>query len=458
MAGMLARLLFLTAMVPLCGRTTPSWAQTPAAPDAAGTTVELPTIDVVAIRFNAARNGLQPQVGASSYELSRASIDAAPQGANAPLNDVLLQAPGVAQDSFGQLHVRGDHANLQYRINGITIPEAISGFGQPLSARFVDRITLITGALPAQYGYRTAGVYVQDEWKATDRLTINAGLRFDQMWQYVDANQLSPRINAVYKLTDETTLHVGYARYFTPPPQELVASQSLALFANTTNAPNSLVNSPVQPERDDYFDIGILHKITPGLQIGVDAYYKRATNLLDEGQFGQALVFSPFNYAQGMVYGVEGTASYKQDDLTLYGNLAWSRAMGKNIVSGQFEFPAAELAYIQNHWVYLDHDQRWTASAGGSYKWNDTTFSLSAIYGSGLRSGFANTQSLPPYAQVNLGLAHEFQIGGDKFTARLDVINLFDAVYELRDGSGIGVGAPQWGPRRTVLAGLTHKF
>ena len=110
--------------------------------------VALPTIDVVATRFNDARNNILPQVGASSYELSRWTIDAAPQGANAPLNNVLLQAPGVAQDSFGQLHVRGDHANLQYRINGVIIPEAISGFGQALEARFAERITLMTGALP----------------------------------------------------------------------------------------------------------------------------------------------------------------------------------------------------------------------------------------------------------------------------------------------------------------------
>ena len=674
--------------------------------------VELPTLDVIAQRFNDARNGLQPQVGASSYEISRSAIEDAPGGANTPLNDVLLQAPGIAQDSFGQLHVRGDHANLQYRLNGVIIPEAISGFGQALDARFADRATLITGALPAQYGYRTAGVvdiqtksgaltpggsvslygggqhsfgpsveyggtsglwdyylsadfqrnnrgienptrsaspthdltnqgkgfaylsgsidaatrvtffggtsvgtfqipnspgqptnftvngvsafdsskldehqretnhfavaavqksfdnidaqiayfarysethftpdtlgdlmfngvasdvfrssfahgvqadlsyrlnadhtlraglfssaertqsrnlstvlsgfydpvgdqivqtgdvpfsvfdqnaktgylagvYLQDEWRVTDRLTINAGARFDQMWQYVNANQLSPRINAVYKLTDDTTVHVGYARYFTPPPQELVAPQSLAMFTTTTNAPYSLLNNPVQPERSHYFDAGVVKKLTPALQVGVDTYYKRATNLLDEGQFGQALVFSPFNYAQGMVYGIEGTVSYKQDNLTLYTNVAWSRAMGKDIVSGQFEFGADELAYIQNHWVYLDHDQRWTASGGGSYKWNDTTFSANLIYGSGLRRGFANTEVLSPYIQVNTGLAYDFRIGKEKFTARLDVVNLFDAVYELRDGSGIGVGAPQWGPRRTVLAGLSHAF
>ncbi|MFP3740639.1 TonB-dependent receptor plug domain-containing protein, partial [Burkholderia sp. SIMBA_019] len=84
-------------------------------------------------------------------------IQSMPQGANTPLNQVLLQAPGVANDSYGQLHVRGDHADLQYRINGIMIPEPISGFGQSLDTRIIDQVNLLTGALPAEYGYRTAG-------------------------------------------------------------------------------------------------------------------------------------------------------------------------------------------------------------------------------------------------------------------------------------------------------------
>ena len=71
---------------------------------------------------------------------------------------MLLQAPGVAQDSFGQVHVRGDHANVQYRINGVELPEGLSVFGQALETRFARSISLITGALPAQYGFQTAGV------------------------------------------------------------------------------------------------------------------------------------------------------------------------------------------------------------------------------------------------------------------------------------------------------------
>ena len=73
---------------------------------------------------------------------------------------MLLQFPGVTQDSAasGELHVRNEHANLQYRINGIMLPDGVGAFGQILDTGIVGSLALLTGALPAQYGLRTAGV------------------------------------------------------------------------------------------------------------------------------------------------------------------------------------------------------------------------------------------------------------------------------------------------------------
>lgn len=156
---------------------------------------------------------------------------------------------------------------------------------------------------------------------------------------------------------------------------------------------------------------------------------------------------------------MEFTSSYRQDNVSAYLNIAYSRAQGKNIESAQFNFDADELAYIANHWVYLDHDQRITLSFGGAWTLGATTLSADAIVGSGLRSGFANTDRLPWYAQVNLGVIQRLNeplIG--RFDARLVLVNAFGRVYELRDGSGIGVGAPQYGPQRAIYAGLTKHF
>ena len=109
----------------------------------------------------------------------------------------------------------------------------------------------------------------------------------------------------------------------------------------------------------------------------------------------------------------------------------------------------------------LDHDQRLTASAGVSYRWPDSlALSADALYGSGSRSGFANSDHLPSYTQVNVAATRTFDFGQGFGTldARVAVLNLFDRVYELRDGSGIGVGAPQYGMRRALYAGFSKAF
>ena len=115
-------------------------------------------ITVTATRLDDARSSIQPSLGATKYEFSRRAIEDVPMGQQAPLNQILLRAPGVVQDSFGQVHVRGDHGNLQYRLDGVQLPEGLSLFNQVLATQYANKMSLITGALPAQYGFRTAGI------------------------------------------------------------------------------------------------------------------------------------------------------------------------------------------------------------------------------------------------------------------------------------------------------------
>ncbi|MGY3237119.1 hypothetical protein ACVMAJ_004009 [Bradyrhizobium sp. USDA 4448] len=661
--------------------------------------------------FDAARQTIVAPTATSPYQMTQQAIEALPQGENTSLDRVLLQAPGVSQDSAagGDLHVRNEHANVQYRINGIMLPDGVGAFGQILDTGIVGNLALITGALPAQYGLRTAGVvdiqtkssafdntgkvgiyggshetitpyaewggtvgntryfvsgryfgsnlglenptpsnnaihdhtdqgkgfaylstvvdpttrivymggvsnsrfqipnnpsqtpqytafgvsdfnsanlnenqrefnsfnvlalqyssngldlqtsyfnryssvhfvpdvmgdlvfngvasdvyrsslthgvqtdaayrvsdahtlhagftvsaenafvsngsvllpldvtgapfdapfnvldqssktgflfgtYIGDEWKVTNRITLNYGLRFDQMMQYTDANQLSPRISMSYTPWDGTVFHAGYARYFTPPQLVLAAPTNLGLVQNTTQQPEVNLADPVRPERSHYFDVGVTQKLLPGLEVGVDGYYKMARDLLDDGQFGAAYVLTAFNYEKGDNYGVELSAKYSDTHFRAYANIAYARQIATNVVSNQFLFGADELAYIASHYVYTDHSQWVSGSAGASYKWdNGTRLSMDVLYGSGLRSGFANTSSLPWYSQVNLGVSHEFKWFDDKkpTTLRFDVVNLFDTVYEIRDGSGIGVFAPQFGPRRGFFFGMSQKL
>ncbi len=522
-------------------------------------------------RLDRARSALEPSLGATVYHFSRSSINTIPQGDNVPLNQLLLQAPGVAQDSYGQIHVRGDHNEIQFRLDGVQLPEGLTVFGQALETRFAHSLSLITGALPAQYGFDTAavidintktgitdpggeisiyggardyfqpsfsygghsgnldwfvtgdflhnrvgienptasfnpvhdlsnqthglahlsyvvdsdtrisllagasnefyqipnnpaqtpslgldvngittynsadldehqreitdfgilslqktigavtlqtevfnrysslyyspdpigdllfngvaqtasrsvlstgeqtdaswrisdthtlragfqvlgernvssiassvlpaidgsagddlngggiansiepngsgaiatsnrpfninqglgktgglyGLYLQDEWHILPHVVINYGARFDVVDEYTHENQFSPRVNVVWNPTATTTVHAGYSRYFVPPPFELVGSSSVSIFNGTSAAAEVTQDTTVKAERDNYYDAGVEQVLLPGWQIGFDAYYKQARNLIDEGQFGAPIILTAFNYARG---------------------------------------------------------------------------------------------------------------------------------------------------------------
>jgi outer membrane receptor protein involved in Fe transport len=397
-----------------------------------------------------------------------------------PIGDLIVN--GVASDVYRQSYINGIQEDTAWRIGyahtlrfGFSVSAERSLVTSISTVLPVDPVTgnQVDGAgnpfgppstifdSSSKTGW-LLGTYLQDEWKITNNLTLNAGLRFDQMYQYVDANQLSPRINLTWMPFNSTTFHAGYARNFTPPPQVVAAPTNLALVQNTTQQPTVPQNDPVLPERSHVFDVGVVQKVQPipGLEVGVDAYYKIAHDLLDDGQFGAAYVLSGFNYDRGKNIGLELKSSYTNGNFRAYANLAWAQQLGTDIVSNQYLFDPERLAFIADHFVFTDHTQILTGSAGASYLWNGTRFSASMIYGTGLRSGFANTDHVPSYTQVNTGISHEFLFPGwtKPTTLRFDIVNLFDKIYEIRDGSGIGVFAPQFGPRRGFFVGVSQKI
>jgi outer membrane receptor protein involved in Fe transport len=409
-----------------------------------------------------------------------------------PIGDLLIN--GIASDITRKSYTNGIQGDGSYLINPAnTIRAGFTVSAEQVNvanSSIVEPCMICDGSdsgppetifdSSAKLGW-LAGVYVQDQWKVTDKFTINGGLRFDQMYAYVDANQLSPRINFTYKPFADTTFHAGYARYFTPPVLVEAAPANIHLFDNTTAAPPAgQANDPVLPERSHYFDAGVDQKIPFGcispaapdcsiLDLGVDAYYKIATDLIDNGNFGQALILNAFNYAKGINEGIEFSAKFKSGNFQAYGNLAVAQQKATDVVSRQYLFDnttplddlggLTEFEYIRTHWIYTDHNQFVTGSAGLSYLWNGTRFSADMIYGSGLRSGDANIDHEPAYTQFNAGISHEFASpDGKPVTVRFDVVNVFDTVYQLRSGTGIGVFAPQYGPRRGYFVGVTKKL
>ena len=309
----------------------------------------------------------------------------------------------------------------------------------------------------------TMGVYVSDEWHWDEHWVLNSGMRWDKVQAYTSESQLSPRVNLAWSQNADFQWHLGYAQYFTPPPQELVGNGSIALYTNTSNASEVTHSDPVLAERSRYWDTGIQLKLSPTVTATVDAYLKHSTSLLDEGQFGNALILSPFNYQTALQRGIETSLTYSGKTLSAYLNLAWARGQGQNISSGQALFGTAELSTIASQAIFLDHDQTWTGSSGLVWHQGISDWVLDVLAGSGLRKtpsgGTPNSDHLPGYAVMDIAWVGHFHRNQDwPIDARIAILNVTDRRYELRDGTGVGVGASQYGAPRTLFAGATLHF
>ena len=394
------------------------------------------------------------------------------------LGDVLFD--GEAQNAYKQNVAYALQSDAAYKLSddhtlrsGLFLQTDHSKSATASEVISLDAMGNQTSDIPVtilDYGDKTEwleSLYVQDEWKAISTVTLNYGLRFDRFTAFASGHQVSPRLNVVWQPLDGTTVHGGYARYLSPPPFELVGNETVSKFLDTTAAPSVTTADTPQAEQANYYDVGMQQKLAERFTVGLDTYYKQSHNLIDEGQFGAPIILTPFNYAQGKQYGAELTGNYAGENLSAYVNLAYQSAKGKNIDSAQFNFTQAELNYIAARYIDLDHEQRFTASGGASYLWHDTRFSMDLLIGSGLRSNkvlstgetIPNGGHLPYYTQINLGTSHVFHLDhAGTLTTRLDLINAFDKIYEIRDGTGVGVGAPQYGPRRGIFVGVSKSI
>lgn len=302
------------------------------------------------------------------------------------------------------------------------------------------------------------GVYLQDDFHPLDNLRITAGARWDLMDAFVEQHQFSPRLGLVYQLGRSTTLHCGYARYFQVPPFDSVLLKTVSAFANTTG--ESAVTSGsqnVKAEEDEFVDAGLTQVLPAGFSANEENWFLVAHNKLDLAQYGNTYVFAPLNYRQGRGWGVDFSLTRAGTRLTSYANFSYSVLQGKDISAGQFLADSpAEVAYVANHWITLDDSQEFTASYGASYLLDGFRLSVDGIWGSGYRAGFANTQTLSPSWQVDLGLTRSLTVAGiGKIRGRVALLNVFDHSYEIRNGTGIGVFAPQFGMRRALYGSVT---
>jgi outer membrane receptor for ferrienterochelin and colicin len=300
-----------------------------------------------------------------------------------------------------------------------------------------------------------SGLYVQDTWSITEKFRANFGVRWDRLSGFTYNNQISPTINLTYLLQPETTLHAGFARYMQVPSFQGISPGAPAAFAGTTGLAGTGTATP-ETEDDYEWDGGMVHQLTKHLTFSEDVFYEYTHHYLDTGQFGVVPIFAPFNYQHGHIWGTETALTYNVENLSMHASTTIGKNMQKGVATGQFNFDAAELAYIDRNGLVLDHQPYYGASGGISYHWSPYIFGAEVVYGSGLRGGFADEESLPHLVQVDLSAGRSFavpHIGEVKDTIAL--LNAFDRTNLIRPAEGIGIFQAAYGPRITVYDTLT---
>ena len=303
-----------------------------------------------------------------------------------------------------------------------------------------------------------SGIYINDLWQIGPEWRLNVGVRRDELTGFTHGNQIDPTVNLSWMPTSDTTFHAGVARYFQVPSFEGISPKSPAAFAGTTGQGPAGRTTPLT-EDDWEWDLGVVQKLLPGLTVSLDGFYEYTRHYLDAGQFGVVPIFAPFNYRHGNVWGGEAAFDYRVGDFSAYANVTLAKNYQTGVATGQFNFTEpGEVAYINSHYIVLDHQPFLGISTGATYDLKPYKFSVQANYTSGLDTGFANTVPLPSTFQMNVGIERSFEIAGYRFSDRLTMLNIFDRTNLIRPAGGLGVFESAYGPRFTVYDALTVSF
>jgi hypothetical protein len=321
--------------------------------------------------------------------------------------------------------------------------------------------------------------YVQDDWPATDHMTIGAGLRLDRAELLLPRVQVSPRAGITYRMADRTVLRGSVSRFFQPPQPEylLLSSSPEARVLSPFVDDESGGGADIEPERQWAVETGAAHDITQWARLDAAVWYRAIEHAADPNVFAGTTIIFPNAVASGRAYGLDLRLEIRrQRAWSGYASIATGRVRQRGPITGGL-FLEDEVADLADGEEFIpDHDQAVSASGGVMWLHPSGRASLSAVirYESGTPIGEADEAdelAEQPGAEMvsfergrvnprtvvslqgSLGLWKYQRVSAN---LQLAVHNLFDARYAYNFGnpfSGTHFGAP-----RTASAGLHVKF
>jgi outer membrane receptor protein involved in Fe transport len=288
-------------------------------------------------------------------------------------------------------------------------------------------------------------MWVEDEYKATSWLALNAGVRLTHFSGLLTETVASPRLGAAIQIPRlHWVLRGAYSRYYQAPPLDTISNNILAAVDPATGF------LPLRGERDEQHEIGLTIPVR-GWTFDFDHFRTGAHNFFDHDAIGNSNLFFPLTIQSVRIVGYEATVRspklFKRIDL----HMAYSRQSveGSGAVSGGL----TDFAPPEEGFFFLDHDQRHTLSTGFTatlpYK---SWLSGNVTAGSGFLDG-DGPGHLPSYATVDLALGRSF---GENWSAKVTATNLTDKRYFIDLSNTFG-GSHVSDPRMVAVQ-VRYKF
>ncbi len=204
---------------------------------------QVPTKEIV-IRVTAARLAPnQAPVVTSGTDRTREQIQKFVNTTQTDTRQLTKGQPGVAEDSAGQQHIRGEHADITFVVDGVQLPDTLSGRqGAIVVPSTIQNLEIITGGFAPQFGGQTAAVLnittLSTFARNQQEFSLQGGSFNTLTGDLTSRGPLGPKLNYVIDLNGSRT---GNALEPQQPDNQTAhnAGASESLFAKLRYTPTS---------------------------------------------------------------------------------------------------------------------------------------------------------------------------------------------------------------------------
>jgi len=281
------------------------------------------------------------------------------------------------------------------------------------------------------------GAYLSAHLGITERLAVDAGLRWDRETLSDDeAGVISPRLGILFGVQPRTTLRASWGRHFQSQGiDELQVMDGVARY--------------FRPQRADHLVVSLEHRTAFGIDLRLEAYRKsmdrlrpRFENLLNTRVLLPELKPDRIRIAPraAEARGIELTAAGQESDrLGWWLSYAWASA------KDAFDDGEVDRSWDQRHALYAGIEWRgdaWAMSLAGAWRsgWPTTAVALeetdpATVTATGPRNG----EQMGRYASIDARISRHWRWRGNEFSAFFEVVNVTGrgneccVEYELED-------------------------